>query len=161
MKVGPGKYELEYQQTERRVTGLKYQQINEKNDRTSVMSKNMINKEIFKGMLNVNWDYLKPNKLVFQYHQDSEWGPKYIPLTQIYQEHWKYYDDYNLDRVKQNPQVVDFAQNKHRQDFLIKQKEYKSFIEYMNRLRVQPQLGEYQPDYRQVDKHVQLVDFDK
>lgn len=62
--------------------------------------------------INPNYDFDKPNKLTFAYHEPSkDLDPMHTPDKKLYPEKWRYYDiDLNVVREEVAKEIT-FARN--------------------------------------------------
>lgn len=70
MQLGPGKYEIKMNLVEKDLgKGVpSFQAVNKKNDRLGQILKDLI-KEVPNGIIFPNYDFDKPERLVFKYHE--------------------------------------------------------------------------------------------
>ncbi len=159
-KLGPGAYDINYDLVEQRddIGAVAYK-LTEKNDRANLID--FAKKDAFDGDLNPNYDFDKPNKPTFKYHEDTVWRPEHIPNSELFKEIWRFYD-IDLDVVR--PEIappISFAANKDRKIFIDHQKLRQELTDYLNRRRRIPEVGQYQVSFGQLDKNIPVPDFDK
>lgn len=160
VKVGPGYYEAKHKLIEPRTDkgNVKYQDITEKNAREAITD--LANKDAFDGDLNPNYDFDKPNKGVFKYYEPTIVEPKNIPESKLHPEQWKFYDA-NLDAVREEATVHDFARNLARDEFIAHEEQAKELEAYLKRRTKIPEAGEYNVRFDAIDPEKPVVDFDR
>ena len=89
--------------------------LTEFNDRKAQMDP--VPKDLADFDLNPNFDFDKPNKLVYKYHQDLEWKPPNPSNGMLFRERWRFYD-YNVNAVRPEIRPIDFARNLNMKEFL-------------------------------------------
>mmetsp|Transcript_13839 Transcript_13839/g.11808 ORF Transcript_13839/g.11808 Transcript_13839/m.11808 type:complete len:202 (-) Transcript_13839:879-1484(-) len=159
--MGPGAYDLNFKHTELRLdTGaVKYPDLNQNNDRINQVD--FANHEVFdEGKLNVNYDPVLPKAPEYKIHEPVKLdGPAHIPESKVNPEHWRYYD-VNLDSVKPKAPEAKLAEGGLTRDqFLTKEQKFEEFLKYRERKKKKPEIGQYEPSYKHVDKDEHAPDF--
>ena len=146
-KVGPGKYDLNFKQVEKR-TDTGYVEMIE----TKEPSEH--NEQRFLTFLNPNYDYDKPGKLVFQYKEPSNVHPKHVTDAELYPEHWKFYDV----QKKQHEPNYTFSNNLdyHKYQLAEEQNAIRNALKILQQRM--PEVGQYEP---QLPRGHEGIDFSK
>jgi hypothetical protein len=84
--------------------------------------------------INPHFDYNKPNKMVFQYHEPSQGlEPAHTPDKKLYPGRWMYYD-FDLDAVREEvAKDISFARNLSINDFKDREDFYFLLVEHNRR----------------------------
>ncbi|EGR32225.1 hypothetical protein IMG5_091730 [Ichthyophthirius multifiliis] len=161
---GPGKYEINYKQTEIRTDlgNVKYAELNQNNIRENNME--YLKKEHFDNdLLFPKVDLIKPNnKKTFKYYEETNILPPNPPDSLLFQEEDKFYD-VDLNKVRENMKKAhNFAQNMKKDEFA----EHEEFMKIMHEFyekekKRMPHLGEYDVIYTQIDPHIPTLDIQK
>ncbi len=158
-RLGPGQYNILYELVERRkdlgVIGYK---LTEFNDRQRLMDPTT--KDLPDSDLNPNFDFNKPNKLVFQYHDDLDWKPPLPSNGMLFKERWRFYD-YNINAIRPEIKPIDFAKNLNMKEFLQYEYELNLLENYLKLREKGPDIGKYDVKYTQIDKDSRAPDFEK
>eukprot|EP01017_Pseudomicrothorax_dubius_P035619 TRINITY_DN5021_c0_g1_i1.p1 TRINITY_DN5021_c0_g1~~TRINITY_DN5021_c0_g1_i1.p1 ORF type:complete len:329 (-),score=69.09 TRINITY_DN5021_c0_g1_i1:11-997(-) len=123
---------------------------------------NPANKEAVDVFYEPNHTAVLPRKPAFVYHLPVELeGPAHPPDNLVFQEHWKFYDvDINVVKEATAWQIA-LAKNLTREEYLIREEDYNEFKAYLGRQRKHPQVGQYRPRYKLLDKRAPVPDFEK
>lgn len=132
--------------------------LTEFNDRKAQMDP--VPKDLADFDLNPNFDFDKPNKLVYKYHQDLEWKPPNPSNGMLFRERWRFYD-YNVNAVRPEIRPIDFARNLNMKEFLQFEYELAILENYLKLREKVPDVGKYDLKYTQIDKDVMVRDFEK
>ena len=81
-----------------------------------------------------NYDYDKPNKLTFVYHEPSKnISPKHTPDKETFPGVWRFYD-FNLDAIREEVgKDISFARNLTLEEFKGKEEFYNMLVEHNKR----------------------------
>ena len=126
-RMGPTSYRISHRITERRadigIVKIREPIVEEKEEEIDERPE-----------LNPNYDFDKPNKLVFQYHEPSTGlGPQHTPTKDRHPEKWKYYD-YDLDVVREEVgKEIAFARGVTLEHFKEKEDFYELLVEHNRR----------------------------
>ena len=158
-RMGPGRYSLIHDLVESRPDkGVLPFKLTAFNDRAVQMD--AANKEAFTGDLEPNFDFDKPNAPVFKYYEPIDWQPPHPSDGMLFRERWRFYD-YDLGAVKPEIKPVDFARNMNMRDFKQFEYEYGLLEAYLNRRRKMPEIGQYKPEFNQIDPNIKGFDIEK
>ena len=126
-RLGPGTYKVSYNRTERRADfgvpkfKLPYviKEEEEEDDRPE---------------LHPNYDFDKPNKLVFKYFEPLQGlGPSNLTDAEIFPGKWKFYD-FDLDAIRERVAWdIDFARNMNVEEFKQKEEFHDLLVEHIKR----------------------------
>lgn len=107
-----------------------------------------------------NYDYDKPNKLTFQYHEPLRGlSPTHTPDKVTHPERWRFYD-FDLDVVREEvAKDISFARNLSLEEFRGKEEFFNMLVEHNRRQEKRPPVGLYSPR-DPFDKPIE-VDFSK
>jgi len=96
--------------------------------------------------LNINYDYDKPQKLVFRYYSPTKVKPTHTPDKENHPEKWKYYD-YDLNAVREEvAKQIDFAQGLSKGEFRDHEIFLELLTEHIKRHDKRPAVGHYDPE---------------
>ena len=158
-RLGPGRYNLIFDLVEnRKDKGVLPFKLTTNNDREVQMD--LAQKDIFDGELDPNYDYDKPRKPNFIYHEPIEWNPPHPSDGMLFKERWRFYD-YNVNKVRPEIKPIDFAKNLNMKEFLQFEYDFQLLENYLQRRRKIPELGKYNVEYKQIDKNVPVPDLEK
>lgn len=158
-RLGPGRYDLIFDLVEAREDkGVVPYKLTRFNDRAVQMDP--VPKDLFDLDLDPNYDYNKPRKPEFKYYEDFEWYPPHPSDAMLFKERWRFYD-YDINRVRPEIKPVDFAKNLNIKEFLAFEYEFKLLEDYLQRRKKVPESGQYNVDFKQIDKNVQGFDMEK
>lgn len=162
MKLGPGMYDQNFRLVEKRVDvgHVKLQELTEKNARENQMdpSKQI---EVFDNEdLYPNIQAVKPNPKSFQYHEKTESEVPHLPDKALFQSRWNFYD-YDLNKVREDfGKGGNIGYGGNRGEFA----EHEEFMHlmhaYFEKQKKQPQLGEYDPVYKLIERQQMVPDFE-
>lgn len=84
--------------------------------------------------LHPNYDYDKPNKLVFKYHEPSKGlEPPHTPEKMLYPGKWRFYD-YDLDVIREEVgKEIAFARGLSPEEFKRKEEFHEMLVEHNRR----------------------------
>lgn len=161
-RVGPGKYSVSHNMTERRDD---FGVVKIKRPFFEVNPRDQIDE---RPELHPNFDIDKPNKLVFRYHSPSkDLEPQHTPEKAYFPEKWKFYD-YDLDVIREEvAKEITFAKNLSLDTYKDKEEFYNLLVEHNKRQEKRPAVGTYDPerpeakievDFSKAQGRVQFVD---
>jgi len=158
-RLGPGLYNLIFDLVEtRKDKGVVSYKLTPFNDREVQMD--LAQKDIFDGELDPNYNYNKPRKPEFMYHEPIEWNPPHPSDGMLFRERWRFYDG-DVNKVRPEIKAIDFAKNLNMKEFLQFEYEFKLLEDYLQRRKKVPEIGHYKVDYKQIDKNVPVPDLEK
>ncbi|KAL4460483.1 hypothetical protein ABPG74_000234 [Tetrahymena malaccensis] len=164
LERGPGAYYPQYNQTEKRtdIGVVKIPQINENNARENNMDYLYQNENFDNDLIFPSVDPIKPNnKKGFKYYEPIDHKPDNPPDKELFKEEWQFYD-YDLNKIRENMTKGGDFSNKMQKDIFAEHEEFMRIMrEYYDKQNKIPHLGEYEVDYRQVDRHIPGIDIDK
>lgn len=107
--------------------------------------------------LHPNFDFNKPNKGTFVYHEPStDVGPIHIPDSKLFPPRWKYYD-FDLDIIREEvAKEISFARNLEPTVFKEKEEFFNLLVEHNRRQETRPGVGKYDPK----DPHANAIEVD-
>ena len=96
--------------------------------------------------INPNYDFDKPNKLVFKYYEPSkDLSPTHTPDKELYPGKWRFYD-FDLDAVREEiAKEITFARNLTPDQFKDKEEFHNLLVEHIKRQDKKPAVGQYDP----------------
>lgn len=133
-RVGPGKYEPDFAQVEKRtdIGHVAMVLVNEPPQH---------HEHRFLTFLNPNYDHDKPGKLVFQYKEPSDVHPRHVTDAELNPERWRFYDGH---RARREPNYT-FSSNLdyHRFQLAEEQDAVRNALNVLQ--RKVPDVGQYNP----------------
>ena len=140
-RLGPSSYEVSYKLTEKRddfgIVKIKkpyFTIIEEEEDDE-------------RPELHPNYDFDKPNKLVFKYHEPLKGlGPAHTPEKELNPGKWIFYD-YDLDAIREQVgKEIAFAKGLEPAVFKEKEEFHEMLVEHLKRQEKRPAVGQYNTD---------------
>ncbi|CAD8073214.1 unnamed protein product [Paramecium primaurelia] len=163
-KVAPGYYDPSHVQVDPAIKGVKIAPLNEKNDRINVIDPTK-GKDFndYEEQLYPTLDGVKPQIQTFKYHEDTDVKPIHPPDKELFPEQHKFYD-VNMDAIREQlVQDIQLAGKKGRglKEWLQYFDDMTMFKKYMQRRNKQPEIGEYDVQFKQIDKDLKTVNFNR
>ena len=120
--------------------------------------------EVPDGIIFPNYDFDKPQKLVFKYHEPIKHAPPNIPDSWVQKEQWLFYNK-DVKVIKEKVSVHHFGKNLEYKEFEIRQNKLKKFINWLKYLKRSPEHGEYAgglaENLPRLEKHVPGYDMEQ
>lgn len=160
--IGPGLYDPEFGQVEKRVDiGVpKLAKLNWNNERQMVIEKNMY-KEANDPDLDPMYDWVKKRvPAVLMKGPVERKEPPNIPDHMVFPERWEFYDK-DVAAIKERGDTFGKFANGDFQKFQLDEKEKEILTDYLNLGRRLPEVGYYDPVFKLLEQGIAVPDFEK
>mmetsp|Transcript_1685 Transcript_1685/g.2334 ORF Transcript_1685/g.2334 Transcript_1685/m.2334 type:complete len:405 (+) Transcript_1685:613-1827(+) len=115
------------------------------------------------GDLNPNFNFTKPNKLVFKYYKPVEQRPPNVPESEVNRGRWVFYDvDLDAVRAELAQNIYMGAKDETREEFAEREEFQRLLEEHIKRKQERrPEHGDYAKPYKENEVPGVNVDFSK